>query len=86
MPAWPAVCNAVRRSQCTVKVAVGLRRAACDPHLICGLMITGSKLQMVQANGYICMSASACKELLLKFFYRDRAKLYCAGTSTLVST
>jgi hypothetical protein len=42
MPAWPAVCNAVRRSQCTVKVAVGLIRLHVTPHLICGLMITDS--------------------------------------------
>jgi hypothetical protein len=43
------------------------------------------QLQIVQANGYICMSASACKKLLLECFYCDHAKLYCTGTSTLVS-
>jgi hypothetical protein len=85
MPAWPAVCNAVRRSHCTVKVAVGLMRAACDSSPDLRAHDNRQQLQIVQANESICMSASACKKLLLEFFHCDHTKSDCAGTSTLVS-
>jgi hypothetical protein len=57
-------------------------RAACDSSPDLRAHDNRQQLQIVQANGYICMSASACKKLLLEFFYYDHAKPYCAGKST----